>query len=182
VRFLEKNGISFEASCAYQDNYEKELAEHSKQQKVKDRELFLTLKTQHPQLFSAYPRFGNSLINTFSEGDIISSGLTETDIKNSPLELPSDIIAFFNVVSIIALDGISIDFSALRMETLCGKDYLVLGEFWKEADGDLLLITPHETISPTPIYYYAHEINKVKKLCSSVDDLMEKKLSHFNNS
>ena len=37
----------------------------------------------------------------------------------------------------------------------------MLGEFWKEADGDQLLLRPGEET----IWYYAHEQDKVKRLC-----------------
>jgi hypothetical protein len=143
-------------------------------------ERLAALKAKHPQLFAAYPRFCGSLKNAFSKGDKIEPGLTEAEIKAAPYALPADVEAFFKTVSAIALDGISIDFAAIRTETLCGKEYLVLGEFWKEADGDLLLIKPGETLAPGPIYYYSHGINKVKKLCGGIGDLMEKKFSYFN--
>jgi hypothetical protein len=182
VRYLEKNGVPFASSSAYQENYESELADYVKLQKAKEKELLAALKAKHPRLFAAYPRFCNSLKNAFSKGDSIEPGLTEAEIKAAPYALPPDIEAFFRMISVIALDGVSIDFSAIREETLRGKAYLVLGEFWKEADGDLLLIRPGETIMPTPIYYYCHEIDKVKKLCASIDDLMEKKFSYHNNT
>jgi hypothetical protein len=57
------------------------------------------------------------------------------------------------------------------------REYLVLGEFWKEADGDLLLIKPDG--APTPIYYYSHGSDKMKKLCGDTGDLMEKKFSYY---
>ena len=44
--------------------------------------------------------------------------------------------------------------------TIHGERYCVLGEFWKEADGDQLLLRPGEET----IWYYAHEQDKVKRL------------------
>jgi hypothetical protein len=103
--------------------------------------------------------------------------------ENPPLfeNLPHDIKEFFRIVSQVSLDGISINVSELRMENLNKKEYLILGEFWKKADGDLLLIILNETNRPTKIYYYSHSVNKVKLLCSSIVDLMEKKFAYYNN-
>ena len=59
--------------------------------------------------------------------------------------------------------------------TIHGEKYCVLGEFWKEADGDqLLLRTGEETI-----WYYAHEQDKVKRLCNDLIELLEKKLARI---
>ena len=55
--------------------------------------------------------------------------------------------------------------------------YCVLGEFWKEADGDQLLLRPGEET----IWYYAHEQDKVKRLCNDMTELLEKKLARYLN-
>lgn len=180
-QYLLKNEIPFEHSSMYQKNYEKELDDYCKDSKRKTKELLDKIKLQYPALFERYPRFCNSLKNAFSEGDKISKGITENDSFPLSKSLPTDIFEFFKVVSQISLDSISINVADLRMEKLNEKDYLVLGEFWKEADGDLLLINLQETKLPTKIYYYSHSLNKVKLLCSNIDDLMEKKLAYFNN-
>ena len=68
----------------------------------------------------------------------------------------------------------------LSMFTLSVNEqkYCVLGEFWKEADGDQLLIqSDNETI-----YYYAHEKNEVKKLCDDINELLERKISGYINN
>ena len=61
--------------------------------------------------------------------------------------------------------------------TIHGEKYCVLGEFWKEADGDQLLLRPGEET----IWYYAHEQNKVKRLCNDMTELLEKKLARYLN-
>ena len=58
-----------------------------------------------------------------------------------------------------------------------GERYCVLGEFWKEADGDQLLLRPGEET----IWYYAHEQDKVKRLCNDMTELLEKKLARYLN-
>ena len=49
--------------------------------------------------------------------------------------------------------------------------------FWKEADGDQLLLRPGEET----IWYYAHEQDKVKRLCNDMTELLEKKLARYLN-
>ena len=188
VRYLESQKIPFEKSTLYQRNAENERAEFLAEadRKFKEEEKARKtenekLKTQYPLLFEKYPRFGKSLKNTFFDGDRLGQGITEADLSAIDFKLPEDIREFFEVVSVIDVDGVTIDFGHLRTETLCGKEYLILGEYWKEADGDLLLVNLNKTQSSTFIYYYAHELNKVKKLCNSIEDLMEKKLSWYNN-
>ena len=61
--------------------------------------------------------------------------------------------------------------------TIHGERYCVLGEFWKEADGDQLLLRPGEET----IWYYAHEQDKVKRLCNDMAELLEKKLARYLN-
>jgi len=188
VRYLESQKIPFENSTLYKKKADieqakflaeadKKFKEAKKARKAENEKL----KAQYPLLFEKYPRFGNSLKNTFYDGDRIGQGVTEAELSMTPLELPEDIKQFFKIVSVIDVEGITIEFSSLRIELLCGKEYLVLGEYWKEADGDLLLINLNKPQLPTPIYYYAHGLNKVKKLCGSIDDLMEKKFSWYNN-
>ncbi|MCL1917282.1 MAG: SMI1/KNR4 family protein [Peptococcaceae bacterium] len=182
VQYLQNKGVPVHTSNDYQENWEKEMDEFCKQQRKKEKELLEMLKTQCPQLFSVYPRFAKSLKNAFLEGDTIEPGLSEMEIKSGSYALPPDIEGLFKTVSVISLDGISIDCHELRSEVLCGQEYLVLGEFWKDADGDLLLIELNETALPTPIYYYCHEVNKVKKLCNNIDELMEKQMSSYNRN
>ena len=61
--------------------------------------------------------------------------------------------------------------------TIHGERYCVLGELWKEADGDQLLLRPGEET----IWYYAHEQDKVKRLCNDMTELLEKKLARYLN-
>ena len=47
----------------------------------------------------------------------------------------------------------------------------------KEADGDQLLLRPERKPSGT----YAHEQDKVKRLCDDMTELLEKKLARYLN-
>lgn len=59
--------------------------------------------------------------------------------------------------------------------TIHEEHYCVLGEFWKEADGDLLLLRPGEET----VWYYAHEQDKVKFLRNTMYELLEKELVNY---
>jgi hypothetical protein len=178
--YLESNGIAFERAIIYQENNVKEQDDYHKEWKRKEKECFAALQARCPQLFERYPKFCKSLKNKFMPDDRIEAGVMEEAFQRIACDLPDDIKTFFRTVSVISIDGISIDFNWLRTEILLGEEYLVLGEFWKDADGDLLLIKQCEAALPTAIYYYFHSANKVKKLCASIDDLMEKKFSWYN--
>ena len=61
--------------------------------------------------------------------------------------------------------------------TVHGEQYCVLGEFWKEADGDQIMLRHGEDT----IWYYAHEQDKVKRLSEGMTELLEKKLARYLN-
>jgi hypothetical protein len=181
IAYLRENNTDFEYSDKYKLNYEKHFEEFCRARDTKRKVIIETLQTEHPRLAEAYPKFFRSLKNTFDLGDRIEAGVVEDEIAES-IPLPGDIKDFPRVVSVISLEGIRIDFRDLRQETLCGKEYVRIGEFWRQADGDLLLIKPGGAEPPTKIYYYSHGENKVTKLCDSIGDLMEKKFSWYNNA
>lgn len=135
-----------------------------------------------PLPFSEYPDFADSLQYTFMEGDEISSGKDAADIRRREqllgMELPREVFRFFGCASSVLLDGIRINLSALYKISLLGKEYCVLGEYWKEADGDLLLCLPGDPV----IYYYAHTRDKVTPLCPNFKELMEQEFAKYNKS
>ena len=92
--------------------------------------------------------------------------------------LPSQVREFFLLTAgIQASTGVILSLSGMFDLTIHGERYCVLGEFWKEADGDQLLLRPREET----IWYYAHEQDKVKRLCSDMAELLEKKLARYLN-
>ena len=92
--------------------------------------------------------------------------------------LPAQVREFFLLTAGIQVSaGVTIDLSGLFDLTIRGERYCVLGEFWKEADGDQLLLR----LGEETIWYYAHEQDKVKRLCSDMTELLEKKLARYLN-
>ena len=114
--------------------------------------------------------------------DEIKPAAIEEQIRNQEsvldFTLPAQVREFFLLTAgIQASVGVTIDLSDLFDLTIHGEWYCVLGEFWKEADGDQLLLRPGEET----IWYYAHEQDKVKRLCNDMTELLEKKLARYLN-
>ena len=67
--------------------------------------------------------------------------------------LPSQVREFFLLTAGINVStGVILTLSGMFDLTIHGERYCVLGEFWKEADGDQLLLRPGEdTICTTPM-------------------------------
>ena len=182
IAILEKNGITFETSNLYQERYLAELDAFCAEQKRVQREKQKEFKINHPELFLRYPKFSKALANTIEPSDEIKPAATEEQIGNQENELestfPSQVREFFLLTAGIHVStGVILTLSGMFDLTIHGKQYCVLGEFWKEGDGDQLLICSGEET----IWYYAHEQDKVKRLCNNMTELLEKKLARYLN-
>lgn len=182
IAILEKSGTAFEASNLYQEQYLAELDAFCKEQERVQREKQTEFKSSHLELFCRYPKFSKALAKALDLSDEIQPAATEEQIGNQEsvldFTLPAQVREFFLLTAgIQASAGVTIDLSGLFDLTIHGERYCVLGEFWKEADGDQLLLRPGEET----IWYYAHEQDKVKRLCNDMTELLEKKLARYLN-
>ena len=182
IAILEKSGTAFEASNLYQERYLAELEAFCKEQERVQRKKQKEFKTNNPELFGRYPKFSKALAKVLDPSDEIKPAATEEQIRNQEsvldFTLPAQVREFFLLTAgIQASVGVTIDLSDLFDLTIHGERYCVLGEFWKEADGDQLLLRPGEET----IWYYAHEQDKVKRLCNDMTELLEKKLARYLN-
>lgn len=182
IAILEKNSIAFEASNLYQKRYLAELDAFCKEQERVQREKQKEFKTNNPELFGRYPKFSKALAKVLDSTDEIQPAATEEQIGNQEsvldFALPAQVREFFLLTAGINVStGVIIELSGLFELTIHGNRYCVLGEFWKEADGDQLLLCPGEET----IWYYAHEQDKVKRLCNDMTELLEKKLARYLN-
>ena len=90
--------------------------------------------------------------------DEIKPAATEEQIGNQESKLdftfPSQVREFFLLTAGIQVStGVILTLSGMFDLTIHGEKYCVLGEFWKEADGDqLLLRTGEETV------WYIHKV------------------------
>ena len=182
ITILEKSGIAFEASNLYQERYLAELDAFCKEQERVQREKQAKFKADNPEMFRRYPKFSKTLTKVLDTSDEIKPAATEEQIGNQEkvlgFALPSQVREFFLLTAGINVSaGVIIGLSGLFELTIHGNRYCVLGEFWKEADGDQLLLCPGEET----IWYYAHEQDKVKRLCNDMTELLEKNLARYFN-
>lgn len=182
IAILEKSGTAFEASNLYQERYLAELDAFCKEQKRVQQEKQKEFKASHPELFGQYPKFSKALEKVLDPADDIQPAATKEQIagqeKALGFTLPSQVWEFFLLTAGINVStGVILSLSGMFDLTIHGERYCVLGEFWKEADGDLLLLRSGEE----NIWYYAHEQDKVKRLCNDMTELLEKKLVRYLN-
>ena len=182
IAILEKSGTAFEASNLYQERYLEELDAFCEEQKRVQGEKQKEFKANHPELFFRYPKFSKALAKVLDPSDEIRPAATEEQIGNQEsvldFTLPSQVREFFLLTAgIQASTGVILSLSGMFDLTIQGERYCVLGEFWKEADGDQLLLRPGEDT----IWYYAHEQDKVKRFCNDMTELLEKKLTRYLN-
>ena len=182
IAILEKGGTAFEVSNLYQERYLAELDAFCKDQERVQREKQAKFKADNLELFRRYPKFSKALAKVLDPTDEIQPAATEEQIGNQESvlgsTLPSQMREFFLLTAGINVStGVILSLSGMFNLTIHGERYCVLGEFWKEADGDQLLLCPGEET----IWYYAHEQDKVKRLCNDVTELLEKKLARYLN-
>ena len=182
IAILEKSGTAFEASNLYQERYLAELDAFCKEQERVQREKQKEFKANNPELFGRYPKFSKALAKVLDPSDEIKPAATEEQIGNQEsvldFTLPSQVREFFLLTAgIQASTGVNLTLSGMFDLTIHGERYCVLGEFWKEADGDQLLLRSGEET----IWYYAHEQDKAKRLCNDMAELLEKKLARYLN-
>lgn len=175
-QWLKTKNIDTVLSDIYKKAYKKEFDLFLQQEKQNDRECRRYLKDHFSYLEEAYPRFFRQLQKNFDTSNTIEKGKTQSEISQKEIALSitfsPELIAFFSAVSKLQLEGITIDFDELSIETFDKKTFLVLGEFWYYGDGDLLLYDPENH----HLFSYAHEYrpSKIIKLASGMIDLLEK--------
>ena len=182
IAILEKSGTAFEASNLYQERYLAELDAFCEEQKREQRKKQTEFKASHPEWFHRYPKFSKALAKVLNLFDEIKPAATEEQIAGRErvldFTLPAQVREFFLLTAGINVStGVIVELSGTFHLTIHGERYCVLGEFWKEADGDQLLLRPGEET----IWYYAHEQDKVKRLCNDMTELLEKKLARYLN-
>lgn len=182
ITILEKKGMSFETSNLYKERYLEELDFYCKEKKRVQRDKQKEFKTKYPELFSHYPKFSNALAKILDTSDEIKPAATSEQIEELEMRmkftLPAQVREFFLLTAGIQVStGVMFDLSRIFDLTVHGERYCMLGEFWKESDGDQLLLRQGEET----IWYYAHEQDMVKLLCSDMTVLLEKKLPRYLN-
>ena len=118
------------------------------------------------------------MLKDFDEYNVVTAGIPLAEITQKSqdlgIALSEELTLFFQHIGELRLEGVEIRFTDLYTDTFNGKDYLVLGEFWKYGDGDKLLYAP----DTQEIFCFAHEYAKPKviKQADTMTEFVEKKL------
>ena len=130
------------------------------------------------RLSAVYPKLTKQVLKDFDEYNVVTAGIPLAEITQKSQDLgvtfSEELSLFFQHIGELRLEGVEIRFTDLYTDTFKGKDYLVLGEFWKYGDGDKLLYAP----DTQQIFCFAHEYArpKVIKQADTMTEFVEKKL------
>ena len=130
------------------------------------------------RLSAVYPKLTKQVLKDFDEYNVVTAGIPLAEITQKSQELgvafSEELTLFFQHIGELRLEGVEIRFTDLYTDAFNGKDYLVLGEFWKYGDGDKLLYTS----DTQQIFCFAHEYAKPKviKQADTMTEFVEKKL------
>ena len=130
------------------------------------------------RLSAVYPKLTKQVLKDFDEYNVITAGIPLAEIAQKSQDLgvtfSEELSLFFQHIGELKLEGLEIRFTDLYTDEFNGKDYLVLGEFWKYGDGDKLLYAP----DTQQIFCFAHEYAKPKviKQADTMTEFVEKKL------
>ena len=129
-------------------------------------------------LSAVYPKLTKQILKDFDEYNVVTAGIPVAEITQKSQDLgvafSEELTLFFQHIGELRLEGVEIRFTDLYTDVFNGKDYLVLGEFWKYGDGDKLLYAP----DTQQILCFAHEYAKPKviKQADTMTEFVEKKL------
>ena len=130
------------------------------------------------RLLAVYPKLTKQVLKDFDEYNVVTAGIPLAEITQKSqdlgIALSEELTLFFQHIGELKLEGVEIRFTDLYTDVFNGKDYLVLGEFWKYGDGDKLLYAP----DTQQIFCFAHEYAKPKviKQADTMTEFVEKKL------
>ena len=130
------------------------------------------------RLSAVYPKLTKQVLKDFDEYNVVTAGILLAEITQKSQDLgvtfSEELTLFFQHIGELRLEGVEIRFTDLYTDVFNGKDYLVLGEFWKYGDGDKLLYAP----DTQEIFCFAHEYAKLKviKQADTMTEFVEKKL------
>ena len=130
------------------------------------------------RLSAIYPKLTKQVLKDFDEYNVVTAGIPLAEIAQKSQDLgvtfSEKLTLFFQHIGELRLEGVEIRFADLYTDVFNGKDYLVLGEFWKYGDGDKLLYA----LDTQEIFCFAHEYAKPKviKQADTMTEFVEKKL------
>ena len=149
-----------------------------KREKTEDTSSQTATREDWERLSAVYPKLTKQVLKDFDEYNVVTAGIPLAEITQKIQDLgvtfSEELTLFFQHIGELRLEGVEIRFTDLYTDVFNGKDYLVLGEFWKYGDGDKLLYVP----DTQQIFCFAHEYAKPKviKQADTMTEFVEKKL------
>ena len=149
-----------------------------KREKTEDTSSQTATREDWERLSAVYPKLTKQVLKDFDEYNVVTAGIPLAEIAQKSQDLgvafSEELTLFFQHIGELRLEGVEIRFTDLYTDVFNGKDYLVLGEFWKYGDGDKLLYAP----DTQEIFCFAHEYAKPKviKQADTMTEFVEKKL------
>ena len=149
-----------------------------KREKTEDTSSQTATPEDWERLSAVYPKLTKQVLKDFDEYNVVTAGIPLAEITQKSQDLglafSEELTLFFQHIGELRLEGVEIRFTDLYTDVFNGKDYLVLGEFWKYGDGDKLLYVP----DTQQIFCFAHEYAKPKviKQADTMTEFVEKKL------
>ena len=119
------------------------------------------------RLSAVYPKLTKQVLKDFDEYNVVTAGIPLAEITQKSqdlgIALSEELTLFFQHIGELRLEGVEIRFTDLYTDVFNGKEYLVLGEFWKYGDGDKLLYAP----DTQQIFSFANQYAKQKVIKQS---------------
>ncbi|MCP2041087.1 hypothetical protein L1281_001681 [Neisseria sp. HSC-16F19] len=176
-KYLAGLGIEVALSDIYEQAWEREFAAWCAEQRREEKARQAAMKEAYGYVAGVYPKLFKALLKATDV--TIRPGADEAEIARAEdglgVALPEDIRRFFRLMGGLRLEGVMLDIAELGLENFLGRDYVVLGEFWKYGDGDALLYDP----AKAGIYVYAHGYPKVIREAADMDAFAEKRLAAY---
>lgn len=92
-------------------------------------------------------------------------------------QFPESIRNHFLVSKGIEFDGFRLILDEVFVQQIIDEECIILGTFFKEADGDLLILK--DNIKDEKIYYYSHYKNELRELASNITELFNIELLSY---
>ncbi len=144
--------------------------------------------TRIDRLGAAFPKFARALKRKAHAIEYFHADVSEADVdateRGLGVCLTTEYRSFLSCCRCLDLGG-TIRFDEpfepgqwTGIKRLPAPHMVIIAEFWKDADGDqLVLALPGKPCAEAPVYYYAHAWPKLVKFAPSFTHLLEKKLS-----
>lgn len=184
--WLKSKNIEVALFDIYKKSYEKEFDDYCKAQDEKSKQLKKSVEKQFGHLKETYPKLLKQLTKSYDTKIDAEKSIDEIEIKENELSLKfyDELKTFFQHISVFEFEGLEINFNYLDKQLFDGKEFLILGEFWKYGDGDKLLYD----IDKQSIFVFAHEYNtpkiieQAKTMTEFVEKILVRHLKEYEDS